>query len=61
MMPIPPLVNMVPIEPIMPKKTFNVVFRESGRNINDNNRKITYIEKEILIIEILNLFLMLNH
>ena len=43
MMPIPPLVNMVPIEPIMPKKTFNVVFRESGRNINDNNRKITYM------------------
>ena len=43
MMPIPPLVNMVPIEPIMPKKTFNVVFRESIRNINDNNRKITYM------------------
>ena len=43
MMPIPPLVNMVPIEPIMPKKTFNVFFRESGRNINDNNRKITYM------------------
>ena len=43
MMPIPPLVNMVPIEPIMPEKTFNVVFRESGRNINDNNRKITYM------------------
>ena len=43
MMPIPPLVNMVPIEPIMPKKTFNVVFRESVSNINDNNRKITYM------------------